>query len=170
MLGGVDVEIPRTVHDPARDYTWTAGEHHLDGAQALLYARQREGLPGGDLDRVQRQQNLLRLLLRKAFATSLWTDPIRRYRMLSAITANLSTDAGWSTHQIEHLGRQLSGLPLDSFSFTTAPVAGTGRIRGQDVVLLDHAADRALWDALNADRAPEWFARHPDLLLSGSVD
>ncbi|GAB3858951.1 LCP family protein [Nocardioides maradonensis] len=170
VLGGVDVVVPRTVYDPARQYTWTAGAHHLDGAQALLYVRQREGLPGGDLNRVQRQQNLLRILLGKAFTTSPWTDPIQHYRMLAAVTANLSTDAGWTTHEIEHLARQLSNVPTDSFYFTTAPVSGTGRVGAQDVVFLDRVAGRSLWDALNQDRAPSWFARHPDRQLPATVD
>lgn len=169
VLGGVDVEIPHTVYDPARHHTWTAGEHHLDGAQALLYVRQREGLASGDLDRVQRQQNLLRLLLAKVFDTNLWTDPIRHYRMLSAITANLSTDAGWTVHEIEHLARQLSGLPVGAFSFTTAPILGTGRVGAQDVVFLDRSVDRSLWQALNDDHAPAWFAQHPGERLPTTV-
>lgn len=169
-LGGVDVVVPRTVYDPARRYTWTAGRHHLDGTQALLYVRQREGLPEGDLNRVQRQQNLLRLLLRKAFATSSWTNPIRRYRMLAAVTENLSTDSGWTIHQIEHLAHQVSGLPLGDFYFTTAPVAGTGRVGSQDVVFLAPAADHTLWHALTLDRAPTWFARHPGARLPTTVD
>jgi len=170
VLGGVEVEVPHTVYDSARDHTWTAGFHHLDGADALLYVRERHGLPGGDLSRVQRQQNLLRLLLDKAFRTSPWTHPVAYYRMLSALTANLSTDDGWTAHQIEHLGHQLSGLPLDSFYFTTAPVSGTGRVGDQDVVFLDRPKDHSLWRALSYDRAPTWFARHPDLRLPGTVD
>lgn len=169
-LGGVDVFVPKTVYDPARHYTWTAGVHHLDGAQALLYVRQREGLPAGDLNRVQRQQYLLRLLLHKAFATNVWTNPIRRYRTLAAVTENLSTDAGWTIHQIEHLAHQVSGLPLDDFYFTTAPVAGTGQAGGQDVVFLATAADHALWHALSVDRAPAWFAQHPTSRLPTTVD
>jgi len=169
-LGGVDVTIPRTTYDPARHYTWTAGVRHLNGAQALLYVRQREGLPAGDLDRVQRQQNLLRLLLHKAFATSIWTDPVRHYRMLAAITANLTTDSGWTIHEIGHLAHQLSGLPLSAFSFTTAPVSGTGRVGAQDVVFLAPTQDHSLWHALIVDRAPGWFRQHPDAALPVTVD
>jgi LCP family protein required for cell wall assembly len=169
-LGGVDVTVARTVYDPARRHTWTAGVHHLDGAQALLYVRQREGLPAGDLDRVQRQQNLLRLLVHKAFATSVWSDPVRHYKMLSAITANLSTDSGWTVHQIGHLARQLSDLTLDDFYFTTAPITGTGRVGSQDVVFLAGAADHRLWHALEIDHAPAWFDQHPGAQLPTTID
>jgi len=169
-LGGVDVTIARTVYDPARRHRWTAGVHHLDGAQALLYVRQREGLPAGDLDRVQRQQNLLRSLLSKAFRASVWSNPLGHYRMISAITANLSTDAGWTIHQIEHLARQLGAVPHDDFYFTTAPVSGTGRVGTQDVVFLARAEDRTLWHALNIDHTPAWFDRHPGALLPSTID
>lgn len=59
VVDGVDVVVPETVYDSKRDKTWTAGEHHIEGEEALLYVRQRYGLLRGDFDRVQRQQNFL---------------------------------------------------------------------------------------------------------------
>jgi len=88
-LGGVDVTIPRTVHDSYRDKTWTAGTHHLDGAEALLYARERAGLPGGDLDRVQRQQAVLRALSRSARAVA--ASPTAVYGLLKTLTRRSTT-------------------------------------------------------------------------------
>jgi hypothetical protein len=43
-LGGVDVRVAETVRDPARKVVWPAGTHHLDGAQALDFVRQRYNL------------------------------------------------------------------------------------------------------------------------------
>lgn len=169
-LGGVTVDIPHTVYDSARHQTWTAGWHHLNGSQALLYVRQRHGLVAGDLDRVQRQQNLLRLLMAKAFDTGLWSNPLRRYRIMDAVTANLTVDSGWTTAQIRHLGRQLSHVDPAHFYFTTAPVSGTGREGAEDVVFLDASADRKLWRAINDDHAPRWFRNHRSALLPTTVN
>ena len=57
-LGGVTVRVARTVRDPARKVVWPAGSHHLDGARALDFVRQRRNLPGGDLGRIRRQHPL----------------------------------------------------------------------------------------------------------------
>ncbi len=44
-----------------------AGEHRLDGKQALAYVRLRHGLgDGSDLSRVKRQQQFLAALVREA--------------------------------------------------------------------------------------------------------
>jgi LCP family protein required for cell wall assembly len=170
VLGGVDVQVPHTVYDSARRKTWTAGWHHLDGAQALLYVRERHGLPAGDFDRVKRQQYLLRLLLQKALHQGMWTNPATRYRTLSAVTQNLTVDADWTTGQLRHLVHQISGLGAQHYFFTTVPVAGTGRVGAEDVVFLDRAADHGLWSAVNRDRSPQWFAQHPTSRLGSSVD
>jgi anionic cell wall polymer biosynthesis LytR-Cps2A-Psr (LCP) family protein len=45
------------------------GVYQLDGLQALGYARAREGLPGGDVDRGRREQKVLRSVLSKAKQT-----------------------------------------------------------------------------------------------------
>ena len=66
LIGGIDVLVAAPIDDP--DYPDAgfgyeplhidAGWQHLDGATALKYARTR-ATPGSDLDRVQRQQQVI---------------------------------------------------------------------------------------------------------------
>ncbi|GAP62627.1 hypothetical protein ARMA_1050 [Ardenticatena maritima] len=64
-MGGIDVDVPETLHDenyPTEDYGVTtihieAGPHHMDGRTALIYARSRYST--NDFDRAQRQQQIL---------------------------------------------------------------------------------------------------------------
>jgi LCP family protein required for cell wall assembly len=64
-VGGIDVDVPYTINDPAypdMNYGYdpfyiTAGEHHLDGITALKYARTRHG--DSDVDRAKRQQQVI---------------------------------------------------------------------------------------------------------------
>jgi LCP family protein required for cell wall assembly len=66
LIGGIDLNVAETIDDP--DYPDAgfgyapfhidAGWHHLDGATALKYARTR-ATAGSDLDRVQRQQQVI---------------------------------------------------------------------------------------------------------------
>ena len=66
-VGGVTVDNPRAINDPAYG-GWTdgrvgfrlrAGVHHLDGQTALAYARSRRGSGDNDFTRARRQQQLL---------------------------------------------------------------------------------------------------------------
>ena len=64
QIGGVDVRVERTVHDPlywvdaqTRGVTFPAGINHLDGARALIFARTRQG--DSDYARARRQQQVV---------------------------------------------------------------------------------------------------------------
>ena len=66
-VGGVDVTVARPISDPGYDgygfdgrgWSITAGEHRLDGANALAYARSRKGAGDSDFTRAARQQQIL---------------------------------------------------------------------------------------------------------------
>ena len=65
-IGGIDINIPQAIHDanyPARDDIGTmvidfpAGQMHMDGVTALIYARVRHD--SSDFERMRRQQQVL---------------------------------------------------------------------------------------------------------------
>jgi LCP family protein required for cell wall assembly len=66
-LGGVDVTVARGFEDPGYDgfgfdtrgFSITEGDHHLDGATALAYARSRKAAGESDFTRAARQQQIL---------------------------------------------------------------------------------------------------------------
>jgi len=159
-VGGVDVDIPTTVRDSARDITWKAGRQHLDGAQALDYVGQRYGLPGGDLDRVARQQAFLRSLMQASLQQEMRKDPRVLYDFLDTVTQHLSVDAGWSVSSMVKLMASLRGLRSADIQYLTAPVAGFGRQGAQSVVRLAPTRDAELWQAVRDDRLEEWSAVH----------
>jgi len=65
-IGGVDVDAPYDINDPTfpdsgigyDPFYLPAGQHHLDGATALKYARTR-ATPGGDFTRTARQRQIV---------------------------------------------------------------------------------------------------------------
>jgi len=65
VLGGIDVESVRAFSSSVSDYSYTAGTNHLSGEAALYFARERKSLPGGDNDRVQNQQRVLKAIINK---------------------------------------------------------------------------------------------------------
>src|SRR4051794_25999612 len=89
-LGGVDVVIAETTSNGP--YTFLAGVNHLDGDQARWYLGQRYGLPGGDFDRVRRQQQYLQAMFGKLFSSDTFTDPGRLDAALLAVTSAVAVD------------------------------------------------------------------------------
>jgi LCP family protein required for cell wall assembly len=166
-VGGINITVPRTVEDPHNDVVWTKGKHHLNGAQALTYARQRYGLAMGDIDRVKRQQAVLRSLMRSSLSTLGSADPTGIYDLLDTLTENISVDDEWEFSDMRSLVLDLRGMKTEDVTFVTAPVAGFGREGAQSVVYLDRADSASLWDAVKEDKVARWAETHPLDVLTG---
>ncbi|MBC7276298.1 LCP family protein [Nocardioides sp.] len=169
LLGGVEVYVPETVHDSARDHTWTKGTHLLSGEEALLYVRQRYGLPGGDLDRVKRQQYVLRSILRGLRQSVDPKNPKKAYDLLDIITRHLTVDSGFSGGDLRSLALDLARMSSSDLTFFTAPVAGLGKEGAQSVVHLDARKGRRLWAAMREDEMGVWLAANPEVVTGGTV-
>ncbi|GAA4378230.1 LCP family protein [Nocardioides caricicola] len=157
-VGGVTVEVPQTVHDSARGVTWTAGEHLLDGQEALDYVGQRYGLPGGDLDRVRRQQAVLATLAEESL--ELRRSPTLVLDFVGMMTRHVSVDDDWSTSELTSLAWSLRGVGADDVQYLTAPVSGVGWAGDQSVVWLDHPAGAELWRAIKLDQVDRSTGRN----------
>jgi len=60
-IGGIDVRNPRPFSDPYLKVTpFKTGKIHLNGYNAMAFARIRKSLPGGDFDRSANQQIVLK--------------------------------------------------------------------------------------------------------------
>ena len=158
-VGGVDVVVNRTTHDPETGATFRAGVNHLNGEQALLYVRQRKGLPGGDFDRAKRQQQFLRALLAAATAKGTLANPKKLSDFLDATAKAVVVDEDFS------LGKaavQLRGLRTDDLTFITLPNLGTASRPGAgSVVLIDRTKALAMFEAVNNDTMDEWLKTNP---------
>ncbi len=66
-VGGVDVESDYEF-TPVKKKDWTVqkGMNHMDGKQALAFARERKAFPDGDRQRIKNQQAVFEALIRKA--------------------------------------------------------------------------------------------------------
>ncbi len=164
-LGGVDIKISAATKD--KRATWTPGVHHMDGATALNYVRQRYNLPGGDFDRVKRQQNWIRAVFRKLSSSGTLKNPIALNRALNTLSASVATDSGFTMDRISELVTSLAGVGAGNLRFFTTPTAGTGWSPDgkQSIVKLDRVRGEQLWQAVRKDRVVDWFRTyHPDLL------
>lgn len=122
-VGGVDVRVAAPF--AARGVSLTQGVNHLDGQEALAYVRQRSGLPGGELDRVQRHQNYLWAMMSTVSRQNLLTDPGRLDDFLLALTDALSVDDTLSDVDVVSMVLSLRKLTPADVAFLTVPVIRT---------------------------------------------
>lgn len=159
-LGGVTVYVPATSYDPANHVTWTKGSHHLNGAQALLYVRDRHGLAGGDFDRVRRQQNFLRAVFteieHKASPANLWQTG----SVLRTLSRVVSVDTTLSNSGIVSLANNMRHLRMGKIVFATVPYTGTGWAGSQSIVKLSQSLDAKFWRAFNNDTLAGFMQAH----------
>lgn len=165
-VGGVPVTIPRAFYDPKQKIQWEAGPQVLEGKRALAYVRTRYGLLRGDFDRIARQQNFLRALMKKILDKGTMTNPVKLINTVSALTENLTVDAEWNAGDMRGLALSLRGTAADDVTFLTAPIAGTETIPVYgSIVRLNEAKAMTLWEALKKDSMTEYLAANPDDVL-----
>ena len=152
-LGGVEVCIPELVYAPKANYLrLEPGLQRLDGATATQYARARtgEGLGNGsDLNRINRQQEMLASMARDVLTRNILTDVPELIRFLDAVTRSLTiSDTFGSTRDMAGLAYSLRQVPSGNISLMTVPIATAAN--PNHVVWTDEAD--ALWAAIAADQ------------------
>jgi len=157
-LGGVEVRVARTVRDPARKVVWPVGTHHLDGARALDFVRQRYNLPGGDLGRIKRQQAFLKALAGQVVDRGTLVNPLKLNAFLEASTKAVSVDESLTISRLRSLALQFRSMRAGDIVFLTTPVAGTGTKGRQSVVYLDQTKGQPLYQALRTDAVAGYLA------------
>lgn len=159
-VGGVPVTIPQDSYDSQQNVHWKAGTQTMNGATALKYVRQRYGLPGGDLDRIARQQNFLRALMTKVHGSLSLTDPLRLSRIADATANAVSVDDQLSNSELRGLALGMRDLGTNHVTFVTAPLGQFVTIGGQDALTLDPSRTPQLWQAVSHDRLPAWVRQY----------
>ncbi|HEV3402374.1 MAG TPA: LCP family protein, partial [Acidimicrobiales bacterium] len=151
-VGGVTVYLSHW----ARDFTSgldvpRTGCVDLDGSEALAYVRSRnfESLidgkwvadPRGDLGRIERQQDFVRKVMKKAVRTGVG-NPLTLNRLIGIGVRNLTVDATMSTSDITNVARRFRSVDPESVETLVLPTTPQ-RIEGQEVLVLeqDEATD-----------------------------
>ena len=119
-IGGVPLNICSAIHDSHTGLNLAAGPVNLIGDQALAFVRARYGLTGGDdLHRIQRQQQFMASMVRKALSSANFFNPTTMYSFYSAVAGSLSTDM--TSSQLLSLGLNYRHINTSNIIFTTVP-------------------------------------------------
>ncbi|MFE3458919.1 LCP family protein [Nocardiopsis aegyptia] len=152
-LDGIEVCLPEPIQDPKAHLDMAAGTHEVDGTEALAFARTR-ATARGDLDRIDRQQQVLSAMLDKAMSSETLSDPSRLTAFLDTSLSSVTVDEGLDTGTINQLAYQMRDMDLGSVAFTQVPIADMEHWtpRGDVALLWDEPAARDLFADIQADR------------------
>ena len=157
-LGGIEVCTKKDIDDPKSHLVLAAGVHTLNGIESLKYVRTR-GIDGlGDIGRMQRQQQFMSSVLRKATSTGVLLNPIKLVNFFNAAISTVKTDSGLNESDLLTLAKQLRNLSASKVRTLTVPIdnpnayaAGVGSVVTWDSVLAEELFQRLRDDLPIAD-------------------
>jgi anionic cell wall polymer biosynthesis LytR-Cps2A-Psr (LCP) family protein len=123
----------------------------VSGTQALAFVRQRHGLPGGDLDRITRQQVFLASAANRLLSAGTLANPFTLDRLTGVLARSVTLDSGWD---VLSFATQMQGLSAGSVTFRTIPTGTDELATSEDgqAVQVDPAQVRAfVADAIDVD-------------------
>jgi len=143
-LGGIDIDVPCALYDikPTENIylNLQPGRYHFDGTQTLAYVRSRA--QGGDLSRVDRQQQVL-LALRSRFQVRKLVSQIPA--LYTTLNDTVDTDIGLlNAIQLARLAYNLDVSQVEIVSLSPHRHMETGWQQGMQVWL-------PVWDVIRAD-------------------
>jgi LCP family protein required for cell wall assembly len=123
-VGGVQVCLKQPVDDPFSHLKLAAGKHFITGNQALAFVRTRHGVGnGGDLGRIQLQQEFISSLMQKVEHENLLADPVTLLKVADVATQDVTVDT--SLGSVSALVKQAYGmknLKTSDVTFVTMPI------------------------------------------------
>ncbi len=143
-LGGVPMCVPQRMYSSKAKLNLEAGPQTMDGETALAFARARTGTglgDGSDLNRIDRQQELMENTMRTALGKNILTDVSELTLFLRSVAEALTLDPELGSVQyVTGLGFGLRDFNPNNLHFETIPWTSPGDGSG-DVVMLPEAAE-----------------------------
>lgn len=108
-LGGIDVTLTQPFEENKQwgyPFKLPAGVNHLNGQDALYYARSRYS--STDFDRSRRQQQVMFAVKDKLLQLNYLSDPVKTFNVFNALRKDITTDIGvLDINQFLSLGKSL---------------------------------------------------------------
>ena len=165
-IGGVPVCLNAAVNDPWSGADFPAGEQEVQGTAALSFVRQRHGLPGGDLDRVRRQQAFLSGAATKILSVGTLTNPGKLNDLVSAIDRSVIFDKDFS---VLTFAEQIANLSSGNINFETLPTTGPEPSTDTDALATDPAQIKSFFAAISGGSAAGQAAAEPTQTVDPST-
>lgn len=158
-LGGV------TVYNPIASDVWFChypqGTITIQGECALYYVRQREDLPNGDFDRMERQRAVIRAIVSKALSGGILTNPSRFNDFLTQVSRSVTVDPSLTDNKIRDYALSMRINSGSDIRTLTMPM-GTSATSpdGQWIEVIDPDALAELTRAMRNDDMDAYYLKH----------
>ncbi|MFI8488499.1 LCP family protein [Streptomyces rubrogriseus] len=152
-VGGVEVCLAKDIDDPDSHLNLSAGKHTVEGEEALAFVRTRHSVGfGGDLSRIELQQQFLSSLMRKLKSNDTLTSPTKMVKLAEAGTDALTVDAKLkSIGKLKDLGLELGKLDTKNLTFATVPVKDNPAEKTPVTVVLKDGPAQQVFDMVKND-------------------
>jgi LCP family protein required for cell wall assembly len=164
-IGGIEICNEQPFFDRKLNFSLPAGVSQLDGNQALSFVRARQATPGGDFDRIGRQQQFIRAVMSKVGRPAVLSNPVRVNDLARAFASNITVDQFFQLDDMVRFALSLRRVEPDQLRTYTVP-GNLGRAGGQSVVLMNQTQAEPLFAALRERRDPADVASIPQSLPS----
>ncbi|WAU79288.1 LCP family protein [Streptomyces sp. Qhu-G9] len=150
---GVDVCLAKDIDDPDSKLKLSKGKHSIEGEEALAFVRTRHSVGfGGDLSRIEIQQQFLSSLMRKLKSKGTLTSPTKLVKLAEAGTQALTVDSKISSiTRLRDLGLELGKFDTKNLSFTTVPVIDNPAEKVKATVVLKEPNAKELFSLIRND-------------------
>jgi LCP family protein required for cell wall assembly len=157
LIGGIDLTVPETIDDPDypdagfgyEPFHIDAGWQHLDGTTALKYTRTR-ATAGSDLDRVQRQQQVILAVRDKLLQEKQLPKLLTQIGSLLTLYSG-SIQTNLTPAQLQELVEFAAGIDRDKIytvTFAADSIEEFFTPDGQDAIVLRPGAVEKIRDQL----------------------
>ncbi|KND40393.1 LCP family protein [Streptomyces acidiscabies] len=152
-VGGVEVCLAKDIDDKDSHLKLSKGTHLIEGEQALAFVRTRHSVGfGGDLSRIQIQQQFLSALMRKLKSNDTLSDPTKMIKLAEAGTKALTVDSQLdSIGKLKDLGLELGKLNVKNLTFATIPVVDNPAEKVKATVVLNQSAAPTVFQMIRDD-------------------
>ncbi|GGQ25028.1 LytR family transcriptional regulator [Streptomyces mutabilis] len=152
-VGGVEVCLAKDINDPDSHLNLPAGKHTIEGEDALAFVRTRHSVGfGGDLSRIEIQQQFLSALMRKLKSNDTLTSPSKMLKLAEAGTEALTVDSKLDDiGKLKDLGLELGKLNTKNLTFATVPVKDNPAEETPVTVVLQEEPAQQVFDMIRND-------------------
>lgn len=140
-VGGVDLTLEEPLVDRQAGANLPAGHQRLNGQQALSFVRSRQ--VGGDLGRIERQQEFMSALTRRMVSPTTLLNPVRLVRATNSGAAALTANWRFGPLTVARLALAVGGGDMATYTVPASPQT----VGGAAVLVPQEAAARELFQS-----------------------